>query len=81
MRRIVYTDISRDGVTDGPNFAMYERVTRSIGIPVIAAGGVGSVEDVRRLGECGVEAAIIGRALYAGDIDLAEALAAVSVRG
>ena len=81
VRRIVYTDISRDGVTDGPNFAMYERVTRSIGIPVIAAGGVGSVEDVRRLGECGVEAAIIGRALYAGDIDLAEALAAVSVRG
>lgn len=75
--RIVYTDIARDGVTDGPNFAMYERVTRSIGIPVIAAGGVGSVDDVRRLGECGVEAAIIGRALYTGDIDLAAALAAV----
>ena len=87
VRRIVYTDIARDGVTDGPNFAMYERVTRSIdgsgGIAVIAAGGVGSVEDVRRLGECGVEAAIIGRALYTGDIDLAEALAAVqtSARG
>ena len=77
VRRVVYTDIARDGVTDGPNFAMYERVTRSLGIPVIAAGGVGSVEDVRRLGECGVEAAIIGRALYTGDIDLTEALAAV----
>jgi len=77
VRRIVYTDIARDGVTDGPNFAMYERVTRALGIPVIAAGGVGSVEDVRRLGECGVEAAIIGRALYTGDIDLVEALAAV----
>ena len=77
VRRIVYTDIARDGVTDGPNFAMYERVTRVLGIPVIAAGGVGSVEDVRRLGECGVEAAIIGRALYTGDIDLVEALAAV----
>lgn len=82
VRRIVYTDIARDGVTDGPNFAMYERVTRALGIPVIAAGGVGSVEDVRRLGECGVEAAIIGRALYTGDIDLVEALAAVqSARG
>lgn len=81
VRRIVYTDISRDGVTDGPNFAMYERVTRVVGIPVIAAGGVGSVADVRRLSECGVEAAIIGRALYTGDIDLAEALAAVAVRG
>jgi phosphoribosylformimino-5-aminoimidazole carboxamide ribotide isomerase len=77
VRRIVYTDIARDGVTDGPNFAMYERVTRGIGIPVIAAGGVGSVQDVRRLGECGVEGAIIGRALYTGDIDLREALAAV----
>ena len=82
VRRIVYTDIARDGVTDGPNFAMYERVTRALGIPVIAAGGVGSVEDVRRLGECGVEAAIIGRALYTGDIDLVDALAAVqSARG
>lgn len=77
VRRVVYTDIARDGVTDGPNFAMYERVTRTLGIPVIAAGGVGGVADVRRLGECGVEAAIVGRALYTGDIDLAEALAAV----
>ena len=81
VRCIVYTDIARDGVTDGPNFAMYERVARSNGgadgIAVIAAGGVGSVADVRRLGECGVEAAIIGRALYTGDIDLVEALAAV----
>ncbi|MFA7250308.1 MAG: 1-(5-phosphoribosyl)-5-[(5-phosphoribosylamino)methylideneamino]imidazole-4-carboxamide isomerase [Dehalococcoidia bacterium] len=81
VRRVVYTDIARDGVTDGPNFAMYERVTRAIDIAVIAAGGVGSVQDVHRLGECGVEAAIIGRALYTGDIDLAEALAAVQGAG
>ena len=77
VRRVVYTDIARDGVTDGPNFAMYERVTSSIGLAVIAAGGVGSVQDVVRLRECGVEGAIIGRALYTGDIDLTEALAAV----
>jgi phosphoribosylformimino-5-aminoimidazole carboxamide ribotide isomerase len=56
---------------------MYERVTSSIGLAVIAAGGVGSVQDVVRLRECGVEGAIIGRALYTGDIDLTEALAAV----
>ena len=80
VRRIVYTDIARDGVHDGPNFAMYERVTRSIGIPVIAAGGVGSVEDLRRLGECGVEAAIVGRAIYTGDVDLTEALAVLGQR-
>ena len=77
VRRVVYTDISRDGVTDGPNFAMYERVTRAIGISVISAGGVGSVEDLVRLAECGVEAAIVGRAIYTGEVDLAEALATV----
>ena len=77
VRRVVYTDIARDGVTDGPNFAMYERVTRDLDIAVIAAGGVGSVADVVRLRDCGVEGAIIGRAIYTGDIDLPEALAAV----
>ena len=75
--RVVYTDISRDGVTDGPNFAVYERLTRAVRIPVISAGGVGSVQDLVRLAECGVEAAIVGRAIYTGDVDLAEALAAV----
>ena len=77
VQRVVYTDISRDGVTDGPNFAMYERITRDLGIPVVAAGGVGSVEDLVRLAECGVDGAIVGRAIYTGDVDLAEALATV----
>jgi len=43
---------------------------------VIAAGGVGSVEDIQRLADCGVEGAIVGRALYTGDIKLRDALAA-----
>lgn len=74
--RIVYTDILRDGVTDGPNFAMYERLTSATSVKVIAAGGVGSVEDIQRLADCGVEGAIVGRALYTGDIKLRDALAA-----
>ncbi|MDA1010625.1 MAG: 1-(5-phosphoribosyl)-5-[(5-phosphoribosylamino)methylideneamino]imidazole-4-carboxamide isomerase, partial [Chloroflexi bacterium] len=79
VSRIVYTDILRDGVTDGPNFEMYERLTSATSVKVIAAGGVGSVEDIRRLSECGVEAAIVGRALYTGDIILSEALHAAVV--
>lgn len=76
VHRVVYTDIQRDGVKDGPNFAIYERLASVTSMNVIAAGGVGSVDDIRRLAECGVEAAIVGRALYAGDIDLSAALVA-----
>ena len=76
VKRIVYTDISRDGRLEGPNFAMYERLTAETSVAVIAAGGVTTVEDVGRLSECGVEAAIVGRALYTGDIDLVGAFAA-----
>lgn len=78
VERIVYTDILRDGVTDGPNFAMYERLVSATSIRVIAAGGIGSLEDIHHLGECGVEAAIVGRALYSGDVALPDAIAAGS---
>ena len=76
--RIVYTDILRDGVRDGPNFEAVERVAHESGMRVIAAGGVGSVADLVRLAECGVEGVIVGRALYTGDVDLRAALAAVA---
>ena len=75
VERIVYTDINRDGRLEGPNFEMYERLVADTSVAVIAAGGVTTVEDVRRLAECGVEAAIIGRALYTGDIALDGAIA------
>ncbi len=76
VQRIVYTDILRDGVKGGPNFTMYERLSAESAVKVLAAGGVSDVEDVRRLAEAGVDGAIIGRALYKGEIDLAEAIAA-----
>jgi phosphoribosylformimino-5-aminoimidazole carboxamide ribotide isomerase len=78
VARIVYTDIERDGALEGPNFEMYERMVSGSSVAVIAAGGVTTVEDVRRLAECGVEGAIIGRALYTGDIRLRDALAAAA---
>ncbi len=76
VRRIVYTDIGRDGRLEGPNYGMYERLTAETSVAVIAAGGVTTTEDVERLRECGVEAAIVGRALYTGHIDLLCAFAA-----
>ena len=76
VERVVYTDIARDGRLEGPNFAMYEQLVSGASVSVIAAGGVTTVDDVRRLSECGAEAAIIGRALYTGDIDLTGAIAA-----
>jgi len=78
VQRIVYTDISRDGVAGSPNFEIYRRLTSSVPLAVVAAGGVSHVDDLRRLAECGVEAAIVGRALYTGDVDLREALEAVA---
>lgn len=76
VQRIVYTDILRDGVKGGPNFEMYERLSAETSVKIVAAGGVSTVEDVRRLSEAGIDGAIIGRALYRGEIDLAEAFAA-----
>lgn len=76
--RIVYTDILRDGVTDGPNFEAIERLVRTSGMGVIAAGGVGSTADLVRLAECGAEGAIVGRAIYTGEVRLPEAMEAVA---
>ena len=77
VRRLVYTDISRDGTLTGPNFDALEALISQTKVPVIAAGGISSIEHLRRLVGLGVEGAIIGRALYTGDIDLREALNAL----
>ncbi len=77
VKRIIYTDISRDGTLSGPNFAQIEKVARASRVPVIASGGVGSVEDVIKISKLeplGVEGVIIGMALYKGAVDLKEAI-------
>ena len=74
---IVYTDIKRDGMETGVNMAATGELARSIDIPVIASGGVSSIEDIRKLREMekfGVIGVIIGRALYSGAVSLAEAI-------
>jgi phosphoribosylformimino-5-aminoimidazole carboxamide ribotide isomerase len=81
LAAIVFTDISKDGMLQGPNFDGLAELGRAVRLPVIASGGVTTVEDVRRLAHLGLAGCIIGRALYEGGIDLAAAIAAASVRG
>jgi phosphoribosylformimino-5-aminoimidazole carboxamide ribotide isomerase len=80
IKRFIYTDIARDGMLSGPNFEEIAKVIARAQVPVIAAGGIASVEHLKRLAELGAEGAIIGRAIYTGDIDLAEALTAMKDR-
>lgn len=76
---IIYTDILRDGAMKGPNIPATEALARAVDIPVIASGGVSSMDDLQALKSTGVIAgAISGRALYDGAIDLRSALQALS---
>ena len=78
VKRFIYTDISRDGTLTEPNFtAIFELVT-AIRLPVIAAGGISSLNHLKVLKQLGVEGAIVGKALYTGDINLKQALATIS---
>ena len=72
---IIYTDIDRDGAMQGPNVAATAALANAVSIPVIASGGVSSMDDLRALKACGapLNGAISGRALYDGAIDVSEA--------
>jgi len=76
VRRLVYTDISLDGMQTGPNLAAYCDLVATTDIAIIASGGVSTIEDIRALAQVpGIEGVIAGRALYEGTLDLAEAIA------
>ena len=77
-RRIIYTDIATDGMLSGPNLGSVRQVMSHTRLPVIASGGVTTIDHLISLNAMGVEGAIIGRALYTGDLDLREAIKAVS---
>lgn len=77
LAAIVYTDISKDGMLAGPNIERTEQLVGSVNLPIVAAGGVTTVEDIKTLKAAGVAGAIIGRALYEGTITLTDALEAV----
>jgi len=78
VKRFIYTDISRDGTLTEPNFTAIFELVNTIRLPIIAAGGISSLTHLRMLKQLGVEGAIVGKALYTGDINLKQALATIN---
>jgi phosphoribosylformimino-5-aminoimidazole carboxamide ribotide isomerase len=74
LAAILYTDVARDGMMQGPNYSQTLAVAEAGKVPVIASGGVGSIEHIRQLAALPIWGAIIGRSLYEGTVDLAEAI-------
>lgn len=78
VKRFIYTDISRDGTLTEPNFTAIFELVKEIKLPIIAAGGISSINHLQLLQQVGVEGAVVGKALYTGDINLKQALAAIN---
>ena len=75
VSRLIFTDINRDGMKQGPNFEETEKVANISDCPVIISGGVSSIDDIRKakqLNNKNIEGIIVGKAIYDGDIDLVE---------
>ncbi|MGE4286447.1 MAG: 1-(5-phosphoribosyl)-5-[(5-phosphoribosylamino)methylideneamino]imidazole-4-carboxamide isomerase [Phycisphaerae bacterium] len=79
INAIIYTDISKDGMLEGPNLERTEALVQSVDVPIVAAGGITTVDDITKLGQVSVAGAVIGRALYDGTIALKDALLAGGV--
>ena len=73
---VLYTDVARDGTRTGPNLEATKEIAAAAPVPVIASGGVGTLDHLRALAACGVAACIVGRALYEGAFTLEEGIAA-----
>jgi len=78
LAALIYTDISRDGTLAGPNLDAIAELAAEVRLPVIASGGVSTLEDVRRLASLSLAGCIVGRALYEGRLNLAAAIAAAA---
>lgn len=72
---ILYTDVAKDGMLEGPNFDQTRQLAEAGNVPVIASGGVGSLEHIRRIATLPVWGVVVGRSLYEGQVDLREAIA------
>ena len=77
LERLLYTDIARDGMLSGPDTETNAQLVRQTGLAVLASGGVATLTHLRELQQTGVEGVVVGRAIYTGDLNLAEAVAAV----
>lgn len=74
LAALVYTDISKDGMLQGPNFEAIADMVQNVKLPVIASGGVTTLADIRQLTQLGAAGCIVGRALYEGRLQLAEVI-------
>jgi len=74
LAAIIYTDIAKDGMMSGPNFERTKALVEAVEVPVIASGGIKEISDIKKLAKLGVEAAIIGRSLYEGTLNLSDAI-------
>jgi phosphoribosylformimino-5-aminoimidazole carboxamide ribotide isomerase len=74
VRTVIYTDIAKDGMLQGPNFDIYQTLRQTTSMDIIASGGIATLADVRALKAIGIAGAIIGKAYYEGTIDLKEAI-------
>ena len=79
VRRVMYTDVTRDGTLTEPNYRAVRELVDQTNVAVIAAGGIASVDHLARLAALGVEGAVVGRALYTGHVDLSEAIASTGL--
>lgn len=71
---LIHTDIARDGTLSGPNFESLQAMVKGLNLPIVASGGISSLDDLKKLKEIGCEGAILGRALYEGKVELKKAL-------
>jgi len=76
LAAIIYTDITKDGMMTGPNFERTKALVEAVDVPVVASGGVNTIEDIKKLAEFRPEAVIIGRSLYEGTLKLSDAIKA-----
>lgn len=74
VKTIVYTDIATDGMLAGPSYAQLAALQQAVDCRIVASGGVTTLDDIRRLRDMGLYGAIIGKAYYAGTLDLAQAM-------
>ena len=79
LAAIIYTDITKDGMMTGPNFERTKALVEAVQIPVIASGGISSIDDIKKVAGLGAAAAIIGRSLYEGTLKLSEAIRAANI--
>ena len=79
LAAIIYTDITKDGMMSGPNLERTKAIIETVDLPVVASGGVTTIEDIKNVVQIGAAAAIVGRSLYEGTIKLTDAIKAAEV--